>query len=118
MRLTLNGHTQDLSEHGLGLVLPSVHLGGFYFTDYERKLRVMLDLPHVTVDLEVLPVRYHQLEDGAGYLVGVRIIAVSDADRAEYNSFLKALSDRKQRYAATLTPQVSKAAASLSVIPQ
>ena len=87
-RLTLKGCARDISESGLALVLPAVHLGGLYFTNGERKLYVSLDLDDRTLELEVLPVRYEQLSDAAGYLVGAKIVAMSERDRAAFSDVL------------------------------
>ena len=104
LRPTLKGRTRDLSASGLALVLPAVHLGGLYFTDGERRLCVALDLERKTVEMEVVPVRYEKLEDDSGYLVGVKILTMSETDRIGYDDFLNALGKRRH-FAAALSPQ-------------
>ncbi len=106
LRPTLNGHTRDLSESGLGLLLPAVHLGGLYFTNGERNLNVSVDLDRTTVEMEVLPARYEKLEDDSGYLIGVKILSMSEVDRAAYQGFLE-MAGKKHGFAATLAPQVT-----------
>jgi hypothetical protein len=55
----------------------------------------MLELPSGPVEMRVAPVRYEQLErEGApgGYLVGIRIDAMSDEDRARFADYLSQIS--------------------------
>jgi hypothetical protein len=105
LRPTLKGHTRDLSTSGLALLLPAVHLGGLYFTDGERRLSVSVDLDRTTVEMEVLPVRYERLDDGHGYLIGVRILAMSAGDRIRYDDFLSAIGSKRHFAANLATPQ-------------
>ena len=88
---TLAGHTCDVSESGLGLVLPSIRIGERYLAGEAQTLRIMLQLPHATARLYGTPVRYERLEgDGAGgYLVGVRL--ADDQGRAALVEYLKTL---------------------------
>jgi hypothetical protein len=59
-------------------------------------------------------VRYERLADDSGYLVGARIIAVTEANRARYREFLTALSKRRN-FAAALAPQAQHKSASLGI---
>ncbi|HZH32850.1 MAG TPA: PilZ domain-containing protein [Pyrinomonadaceae bacterium] len=91
----LEGATSDLSLTGLGLIVPAIRIDDRYLTAPDQMLHVMLELPDARVELRVAPVRYEQLErtaTAAGYLVGVRIAAMSDADRARFEDYLRQLS--------------------------
>jgi len=87
---TLAGHTCDVSESGVGLILPSIRIGGRYLAGEGQTLRITLKLPHETARLYGTPVRYERLESpGAGYLVGVRL--ADDQGRAALAEYIKTL---------------------------
>lgn len=91
----LEGDTADISASGLGLVVPAIRIDDRYLTATDQTLHLMLELPSGRVEMRVAPVRYEQLErEGAasGYLIGVRINAMSDADRARFEDYLRQLS--------------------------
>jgi len=53
---------------------------------------VRLELPDGPIDMEARPVRYDaaaRIGDGRGYLVGARILEMSELDRARYLRFLR-----------------------------
>jgi hypothetical protein len=88
----LAGFTRDVSESGLGIVLPDIRLGKSSITRPDRTLRIMLGLPGEAIEIHALPVRYVEVdedEEGEGYLVGVRITKMSERDRDRYDAFLK-----------------------------
>ena len=88
----LEGYTRDLSETGLALVVPTIRIGEYYLTGDGRRLLVTLDLPPAPLALHVIPVRYEKLDEDrteTGYLIGVRITEISDADRAQFNAYLE-----------------------------
>ena len=86
---TLDGHTLDVSSTGLALIVPAIRIGEHYLAGADRKLYVKLELPSGPVEMKVVTVRYENLEDGGGYLIGARILEVSDADRASFESFTR-----------------------------
>ena len=86
---TLDGHTLDISSTGLALIVPAIRIGEHYLAGSDRKLHVKLDLPAGPVEMRVVTVRYENLEDGSGYLIGARILEMSDADRARFESFTR-----------------------------
>ena len=91
---SLNGHTLDVSVTGLALVVPAIRIGEHYVAGVERRLHLNLELPTGSVQMTVAPVRYESLEDDAnesGYLVGVRIMEMSDTDRGKFADYLKRL---------------------------
>jgi hypothetical protein len=92
----LAGYTRDVSETGLGIVVPDIRIGGLNITRPDRMLRIMLGLPGHPIEIHAVPVRYIELEeqedeDSARYLIGILIKAMSPRDRTHYNAFLKSL---------------------------
>ena len=85
---TLNGHTLDVSSTGLALIVPAIRIGEHYLAGADRELHVKLDLPGGPVEMKVVTVRYENLEDGSGYLIGARILEISDADRASFEKYM------------------------------
>lgn len=91
---TLVGRTRNLSETGLGLVVPSLRLGASRLDDAGVTLRLMLDLPAATVEIHVVPVRSHPLDANdkeTGYFIGAQITQLSDDARARLFKFLRGL---------------------------
>ena len=85
---SLNGHTLDVSATGLALVVPAIRIGEHYLAGEDRKLHVRLELPTGPVEMRVGTVRYESLEDEAGYLIGARILEMSDSDRASFDKYV------------------------------
>ena len=91
---SMNGHTFDLSQRGLGLIVPRITLGEHHLVGENRSLNLRLDLPVGPVEMKVLPVRYEALaEEGneSGYMIGVRIGEMSDEDNAKFNDYVATL---------------------------
>lgn len=91
---TVNGHTMDISSTGVALIVPAIRIGEHYLAGADRKLFVKLELPAGPVEMKVVSVRYESLEESAdetGYLIGARIVEMSDEDRAAYNSHVAKL---------------------------
>ncbi|HEU4934167.1 MAG TPA: PilZ domain-containing protein [Pyrinomonadaceae bacterium] len=85
---TLNGHTLDVSATGLALVVPAIRIGEHYLAGDERKLHIKLELPSGAVEMLVATVRYESLDDGTGYLIGARILEMSESDRASFDKYV------------------------------
>lgn len=106
----IEGHTFDLSASGVGLLLPAIRHGDQYLVGGARALRVDLQLDTGrTLRFDVLPVRYERAgeeEGGAGFLIGARITAMGDAERAQYVALLRRLKNihAVTNRAATVTP--------------
>jgi hypothetical protein len=87
----LAGHTRDVSDSGLGLLLPAVHVGGRYLVGEGVTLRITLKLPTSSARLYGTPVRYERLEEQGQtdpvFLVGVRLD--DTGDRAAFADYLK-----------------------------
>ena len=85
---SLHGYTLDVSATGLALVVPAIRIGEHYLAGDERKLFLKLELPSGPVEVKVASVRYESLEDDTGYLIGARIVEMSDADRTSFAKYV------------------------------
>jgi hypothetical protein len=85
---TLDGHTLDVSITGLALIVPAIRIGEHYLAGADRKLHVKLELPSGPVEMKVATVRYESLEDDTGYLIGARILEMSDTDRVSFQKYV------------------------------
>ena len=84
----LAGHTLDVSVTGLGLVVPAIRIGEHYLAGADRTLHIKLELPSGPVEMKVATVRYESLEDESGYLIGARILEMSDTDRMSFQKYV------------------------------
>lgn len=84
----LDGHTLDISATGLALVVPAIRIGEHYLAGEDRKLHIKLDLPSGPVEMKVGTVRYESLEDESGYLIGARILEMSDTDKVSFEKYV------------------------------
>ena len=90
----LEGRTRDVSESGLGVVLPSIYIGFACVVDEGRALRLALSLPSGAVEMNATPAHYIRLDESGeqtSYLVGLRITAMGEEDRARYAEYLSTL---------------------------
>lgn len=94
---SLAGRTRDIGEGDLTLVVPSIRIGGEYLTLEDNRLRITLALPSGPVEIAAAPARFEQLAGDEGYLVGVRILEMSDDDRARYTEHLRTLTPADRR---------------------
>src|ERR1044072_7024522 len=85
---SLDGHTLDVSVTGLALIVPAIRIGEHYLAGDDRKLHVKLELPSGPVEMKVATVRYESLEDDTGYLIGARILEMSDTDRVSFQKYV------------------------------
>lgn len=89
---TLRGHTRDLSQNGLALLVPQVHLDGHHLAAGGRELDLALVLDFgKPISMRVAPHRYERLdesESGCAYLIGVQIMQIAEEDRVRYLSFI------------------------------
>ena len=90
---SLEGFTRDVSATGLALILPAIRIGERYLTGEGSVLRITLEFPTGPLQIDAVPVRYERLDEDEsekGYLVGVRIMEMSDDDRARFNEGMRA----------------------------
>lgn len=88
---TLKGHTRDLSNNGLGLNVPHIHLDGHHLATEGNELELRLELPGGAIQMRVAPRRYERLDEpelGCAYLVGVQVNHMDEEDRRRYLSFI------------------------------
>ena len=93
---TLDGHTLDVSTTGLALVVPAIRIGEHYLAGADRKLHIKLELPSGPVEMKVAAVRYESLEDDTGYLIGARILELSDTDRVSFEKYVSKVTRHQQ----------------------
>jgi c-di-GMP-binding flagellar brake protein YcgR len=87
---TITGHTLDISETGVALIVPAIRIGEHYLTGSDKLLLLKLELPDGPMEMAVTPVRYEDQSSG-GYLIGARIKTIDDTDRSSFESFLNGL---------------------------
>ena len=93
-RPSIPGHSLDLSRAGLSAVVPAIRIQDHYLAGGSQRLLIKLELPAAPVEMQVVPVRYEQLDDDqdeVGYLIGVNILEMSGPDRARYEEYLTGL---------------------------
>jgi hypothetical protein len=91
---TLNGHTLDISTTGLALIVPAIRIGEHYLAGSDRRLHLKLDLPDRQVEMKLAPVRYESLDESqeeTGYVIGARIIEMTNEDRASFDAHVAKL---------------------------
>ncbi len=86
------GHTHDLSEAGISLLLPASMLGDVDVGAAGALLRVVLSLPTGVVVLQAATVRSELTGPDGGLFVGARIVKMYDPDRRRYDEYLHQLS--------------------------
>lgn len=88
------GHTLDISATGLALIVSAIRIDDHYLAGEGRTLRIDLRLPEGEVVIQGSSARYEPLDESEsekGYLIGVNITGMSDADRALYNEYVEGL---------------------------
>jgi len=94
---SLEGHTLDVSPTGMALIIPTIRLGEHHLVGENRSLNVKLELPDESVAMQVASVRYERLDEHkteTGYLIGVKITEMSEADRAKFTAYVSSLLKR------------------------
>jgi hypothetical protein len=88
----VQGRTRDVSEDGVGVILPNIRVGGRYLVGDSVTLRVTLKLPEGYARLYGTPVRHEKLEAAdadTGFLVGIRLTDTADRDRTLLVNYIK-----------------------------
>ena len=115
---TLQGHTRDVSAKGMALLVPQVHLDGHHLAAEGRELKVELQIGSGDpISMIVAPRRYERLEEaelGCGYLIGVRIMKINEADQARYLSFIHEGLENSKRTSTIRTPAAGESPAAAS----
>jgi len=91
-KFLINGETKDLSKTGIAFIVSSIRLGENYLVGDGRVLDVELKLPNGKVELQLVGQRYEPIGDehnsATKYLIGAKIVRLSEADREVYEEFL------------------------------
>jgi c-di-GMP-binding flagellar brake protein YcgR len=115
---TLQGHTRDLSAKGMALLVPKAHLDGHHLAAEGRELTVELQIGSGDpISMIVMPRRYERLEEtelGCAYLMGVRIMTISEPDQARYLSFIHEGLENSKRSSAIRRPAAGESPAAAS----
>ena len=86
------GHTVNLSEHGLALLLHAQNIDEEYLMGGEASMAIELDLPNgLAIEIQATPVRYEKFAEG--YLIGARISEMRERDRELYDEYLEEISE-------------------------
>ena len=92
--LSLEGHTLDVSAGGLALIVPAIRVGEHHLVGESRGFKIRLELPGGTVEMKVVTIRYESLDEHPserGFLVGVKIVEMEEADRRRFLDYLSTL---------------------------
>ncbi len=107
--LSTSGETYDLSKSGIAFIVSSIRLKEYYLVGEGRRLHAEIDLPKRKVKMELLGVRYEQIDihdSATKYLVGARIVNMSTEDREAYEEFYSLISKVKSTSNQSVTLQV------------
>lgn len=89
----IKGHTEDISETGLAIVVSKIHIDGRYLTDQDRNLLVNIELPNdEIVEFKAVAKRHQPIETGSeekGFLIGAEIKEIDEENRARLVAYLK-----------------------------
>lgn len=105
---TLPGHTLDISPRGMSLIVPAIRIGEHHLVGEQRDFGVIVKLPDGPLEMKVAPVRYESLEDHkteTGFLIGVRIMSMEDTDRARFDAYLDAVTQKASRLEESQPPE-------------
>jgi hypothetical protein len=86
------GHTENVSAHGLAVVLHAQNIDEQYLLGAEGSMSIELDLPNgLSIEIQATPVRYEKLDEG--YLIGARISEMSKRNRELFEEYLRELGE-------------------------
>lgn len=90
--LSIVGTTCDLSLSGIGFIVSAIRLKEYYLVGEDRTLNAELDLPNGKITFQIVGQRYEQVGEHISvskYLIGAKIINMSEANREIYKYFLR-----------------------------
>jgi hypothetical protein len=91
---SMDGHTLDVSENSLALIVPRITLDEHHLVGENRNFNVNLELPDGPLEMQAAPVRYERLDEHrgeSGYLIAVKIVGMSDIDRTRFAEYIAKL---------------------------
>jgi hypothetical protein len=90
---SIRGETKDLSKTGISFVVSAIRIKEYYLVGENRPLTAEIDLPDGTkVKMNVVGQRYEQInihDSVSEYMIGAKILQMSETDREVYEDFLK-----------------------------
>jgi hypothetical protein len=92
--LRLVGRTRNISETGLAFIVPTLRIGDDFARAIGSPLLITLYLPSGHVEIRATPVRYEPLSTSSserGYLIGVRITEMADAEWVRMVEYVRTL---------------------------
>lgn len=90
--LSVRGETKDLSESGIAFIVSAIRVQEHYLVGDGSTLLAEVDLPNGIVKMQIIGSRYEQVGihvSTTQYLVGAKIVEMSEVDKEIYNEFLK-----------------------------
>ena len=82
------GHTVNISQHGLAVMLHAQNIDEQYLSGGEGSMAIELDLPNgLSIEIHATPVRYEKLDEG--YLIGARISEMGGRNREMFEEYLR-----------------------------
>lgn len=97
--ISISGETADLSASGIAFIVSSVRIKENYLVGEGRTLNIELDLPDGKVQMNVVGQRYEQVGQHismARFLIGAKIIKITNENREAYEHFLR-YGDRRKK---------------------
>lgn len=94
----MTGYLRDISKTGLALVVPSIRFGNRFLLSGHDPLRVIVELPDGTINIQVAPVRYDRVHEEQGerqYLIGARIMEITNSDREHLIRYIQQMKKSK-----------------------
>lgn len=86
------GHTVNISEVGLAVVLHAQNIDEQYLLGAEGSMAIELDLPNgLSIEIQATPVRYEKRDEG--YLIGARISDMRERDRRLFKEYLREIAE-------------------------
>lgn len=91
-QLDSDSYTYDLSKTGISFIVPTLRIGnGHIFHDNDSTLRIKVELPTGRVEMNVALTRFDKWDESefdSMFIVGARIIEMSESSRKRYIEFL------------------------------
>ncbi|MCW5960546.1 MAG: hypothetical protein KIS76_10325 [Pyrinomonadaceae bacterium] len=103
--LSISGETKDLSQTGIAFIVSAIRLREYYLVGEDRVLNAEVDLPTGKVRMQLVGRRYEQVGEHISvsrYLIGAKIVAMTDDNREAYAHFVRFGRKRSKRSGGTL----------------
>jgi hypothetical protein len=81
----------------MSLIVPAIRIGEYHLVGENRGFGLKLELPDSQIEMQVAPVRYESLEEHkteTGFLIGAKIVDMSDTDRDTFAKYVSGLVDQ------------------------